>query len=156
MLPKSILQWACSEYNGLDEFQTSFPDYIFCVSLFIIQLQSWVLNGVCSSLFKKPFGTTFKPRTISSVIVPVMPLVCCLNYTKIVEQSCCHKKIQNEAALLMVISLYSIKILSSEIFEIYQEITEIEMTQFITQLLWFPAELRCSITVIMQFLQNNM
>lgn len=56
----------------------------------------------------------------------------------------------------MVISLYSIKILSSEIFEIYQEITEIEMTQFITQLLWFPAELRCSITVIMQFLQNNM
>lgn len=54
----------------------------------------------------------------------------------------------------MVISLYSIKIVSSKIFEIYLEITEIEMTQFITQLLWFPAELRCSIRVTMQFLQT--
>lgn len=44
-------------------------------------------------------------------------------------------KMQNEAALLMLISLYSIKILSGEIFKIYQELTEIVMTQFITQLL---------------------
>lgn len=29
--------------------------------------------------------------------------------------------------------------MSGEIFEIYQEIREIGMTQFITQLLWFPA-----------------
>lgn len=46
--------------------------------------------------------------------------------------------------------------MSGEIFEIYQEITEIVMTQFIIQLLWFPVQLRCSIRVTMQFLQNNM
>lgn len=111
--------------------------------------------GVCTPIFKKLFGTTFKPRTISSVIAPVMPLACCLNYINM-KQSCSHEKIQNEAALVMLISLYSIKIMSGEIVEIHQEITEIVMTQFIIQLLWFPAQLRCSIIVTMLFLQNNM
>lgn len=109
---------------------------------------------VCTPTFKKPFGTTFKPRTISSVIVPVMPLVWCLSYINM-KQSWSHKKMQNEAALLMLISLYSVKIMSGEIFEIYQDITEVVMTQFVIQLLWFPAQLRCSIRVTMLLLDNN-
>lgn len=41
-------------------------------------------------------------------------------------------------------------------FHIYQEITEVVMTQFIAQLLWFPAELACSLRVSIQILQNSM
>jgi len=40
-------------------------------------------------------------------------------------------------------------------FHIYREITEVVMTQFIAQLLWFPAELACSLRVTIQLLQNS-
>lgn len=68
---------------------------------------------------------------------------------------------QNEAAILLPISLYSIKIIYlvrslQYSFHFYQEITEIVMTEFIAWLLQFPAELACSLKVIIQFLQNSM
>lgn len=103
-LDLKMLCWCCQkllcdgpEYNELGEFQTSFPDYIVLYLYVHLTVTCMIIYGVCSPTLKKLFVTIFKPRAISHIVVPVMPFVCCLNYTKNMKQCWSPKKMQNEA-----------------------------------------------------------
>lgn len=90
MLPKSTVQWACSEqYNRLDELQRSFPTYIVLCFYVHLTVTCMSMYGMCVALpVRNPYsGSTFKSRTLSSFTVPVTTLVFCLSYAKNIKQS---------------------------------------------------------------------